>query len=280
MKNKIVATMFGLCLSISIIGCANTNQEAVSKIDIVETTESTTDVDMTTDDTFAIGGNSIEVETEENDTLEVEEFTDGEASVVQESDALLAEVVEVVTYSDYAKSQDKSDEYDFNSNSSQDAFKYLKEDMTLSIKSLGEQGKSGNYDYTQRFLYPQILPNEFYDRLEVTYQSDISLDASGYTEGVPTHVIKIKLGHDDYIFAKEFDEAANDLTPCVEFDTVIVDGKEVMVYRAIKEYEEFGVDYSKYLYTLGPFTVIIQNNTDYIYTIEEVQQIVDTIILQ
>lgn len=279
MKNKIVTLMLGLCLSVSIVGCASTNQETVSKVDTVETTESTTEVDTATEDTSTIGDNSIEVEIRD-DTFEVEELTAGEANVAQESDALLAEVIDVVTVADFAKSQDKSDEYDFKSNSSEDAYKYLKEDMSFSIKSLGDQGKTGNNEYTQRFLYPQIQPNKFYDSIEIAYQSDLSLCANCFTGDEPTHVINIYLGHDNYTFAKEYDEGADGLTPCVEFDTVIADNKEVMVYRAVKEYEEFGVDYSKYLYTLGAFTVSVQNNTDYLYTIEDLQQIVDTIVLQ
>lgn len=282
MKNKIVMLMLGLCLSISIVGCTNTSPEMSSKVDKLETTESSTqesteDISTTEDSTVEVAEDDT---VESEDTFEVEELTAGEANTAQESNALLAEVIEVVTYSDFAKSQNKSEEYDFNSNSSQDAFEYLKEDMSFNISSLGDQGKVGNNDYTQRFLYPQILPNEFYDRIEITYQSDLSLQALCYTEGESTHVINISLGHDNYTFAKDFDEAASGLIPYLEFDTVIADGKEVMVYRAVKEYEEFGVDYSKHLYTLGAFTVSVQNNTDYLYTIEELQKIVDTIVLQ
>jgi hypothetical protein len=282
MKNKIVMLMLGLCLSVSIVGCTNTSSEMSSKVDKLETTESSTqesteDISTTEDDIVEVAEDDT---TESEDTFEVEELTAGEANIAQESNALLAEVVEVVTYSDFAKSQDKSAEYDFNSKSSQDAFKYLKEDMSFSISALGDQGKVGNNDYTQRFLYPQIQPNKFYDKIEITYQSDLSLRADCFTEGEPTHVINIYLGYDNYTFTKEYDEEADGLTPCVEFDTVVADGEEVMVYRVVKEYEEFGVDYSKYLYTLGAFTVSVQNNTDYLYTIEDLQQIVDTIVLQ
>lgn len=180
---------------------------------------------------------------------------------------------------DYVFEQDKSADYGVYSTSSKDAEAFLREDGTFNYHALGETGKIGNYDFTERFAYPKVKTSERLQNLYSEYQSDLSTHYTFSDGGEKQGIITLYLGHDNYMLCYDPSAHVDGVVDFTEFATLKTsDGEDVLVYvRDTAAKDKFSV----YYYKLGAFSVKVQRNmNDELYTPEEFQEIMDNIILQ
>lgn len=180
---------------------------------------------------------------------------------------------------EYVFYQDKSDKYGVNSTSSSDIYKFLNDDGTLNEDSLGETREVGNYDFSGRFAYPEIKLNGLLKNLKLEYMSDNHNSYEYYDDGEYQGVIKMFPGNDEYMFQFVPTTGLEGIIDAVEFGTLKAsDGNDVLVMVEDNTEKNY---YSVYWYPLGGFSIeIMRSNNDELYTVDQLQEIMNEIVLK
>lgn len=177
--------------------------------------------------------------------------------------------------------QDKSDEWGVNSGSCEDAYKFLKDDHTVDYAALESTGEVGNYDYSGRFAYPEVVEGKYLKNIELQYRSDTSESLGFSDNGEYCGTINIYLGHDKYDFrvSQIGVEPLEGCAPIESFGSMNIDGENVEV--AVVNNLQDSMPYTVYSVTKGAFTVEIQRSrNDAMFTQDELAGILDEIVLK